>query len=555
MGLSDMIEGAERGFGKYSTIVSKDGEATEEHYNLRLLPAWEARPFFIKPMWSGTSSPTQIKYFAPKNSFLTESLRGVIDYTVSAGIFKKDGSKLNGHTVVDEPGKTEGVNVLERHDVYKNAMALGDGTKIDGDCDYISTVEDINAAGKAFIDLLELSDFYQRGNNGQTSSGLGAMFFPAYDGLEGFIDFFGQSVIHEPTERQVAMYPNSQFAVLRQGAFHYQQEKRDDFIKKGTPAAMQSYRAYVKKYPHRSSELTIGTSGDMGWSYEVLDRTMAELRKQKSIGKLDVKVGNLYREGSHPEGNVYWRTEEKGKFEISYEPPKELTNLKRRTMGWDATQGKMIPQWEPVYKSKFTLGADPVEYSNKKDNTTPSKQSDPAMSIIRSHDPLIDKAENPLEWDTEDCVLFYRYRPDSISEYCEDVLMAAEWIGAMIYPERNKTKVIEHIVQRGRVGYLKHDIDPLTGKLAPEPGYYVSTNKSDGFGLVKDWVSLHAHKCKHYALLEEIRNIRSSDELTKYDGLASWIAALRGNQSPHGKLQDNYNTQTVDLSKCSWLNG
>lgn len=556
MSLSDMIEGAERGFGRYSTIISKDGDSTEEHYNLKLLPSWSARPFFLKPLWNGTSSPTQIKYFPPKNSFLSEGLMSVIDYTASAGIVKKDGSKLNGFVCMDEEGKVSdpSLNVLERWNVLKNSMALGDGTKIIGECSHISTVEEINAAGKAFIDMLELSDFYQRGDNGQTSAGLGAMFFPAYDGLEGFIDRFGMSVIHAPTERQLSLYPKAEFAILGKGAFQYQQEKRDDYIKQGTPAAMQSYRAYVKKYPHRSSELTIGTAGDMGWDYEALDKQMAELRKDRALGKLGVKIGNLYRKGDHPEGDVYWRTEENGKFEITYEPPPNLTNLKRRTMGYDVGQGKFVPQWEPIYKGKYTLGVDPVEYSNKKDATTPSKQSDPAMSMIRSHDKTIDKSENPEDWETEDCILFYRYRPQSIYEFCEDCLMAAEWIGAMIYPERNKTKVIEHIVQRGRMGYLKHDIDSITGKLAPEPGYYVSTNKSDGFGLVKDWVARHVHKCKIYRLLEEIRNIRSSDELTKYDGLASWIAALRGDQSPHGKLQDGISSQKVDLGACSWLN-
>jgi hypothetical protein len=379
------------------------------------------------------------------------------------------------------------------------------------------------------------------------------MFFPSYDGLEGFIDRFGMSVIQQPTERQVELRSHAQFAVMNKGAFQYQQEKRDDYINKGTPAAMQSYRAYVKKYPHRSSELTIGTSGDMGFSYEIIDARMAELRKLKSLGKLDVKVGNLYRRGNNPDGDVYWRTEENGKFEISYEPPPELTNLKRRTMGWDASQGKFIPQWEPVYKGRFTLGADPVEWSNKKVDSGASKQSDPAMSVIRSFDENIDRGKNPDEYDTEDCILFYRYRPQSVEEYCDDCLMAAEWIGAMIYSERNKTLVNQHVVKRGRVGYLKHDIDPITGKLAPEPGYYVGTNKSDGFGLVKDWVNLHAAKCKHYALLEEIRNIRSSDELTKYDGLASWIAALRGDQSPYGKLRDNFGKQKIDLGKCNWL--
>jgi len=553
MGLSNMIEGAERGRGRYSTLISKDGDSTEEHYTLRLLPAWGNRPSYIKPIWNGSSSPTQIKYFPPKNSYVTDGLMGVIDYTSSAGVVKKDGSKFNGFIEFDEEGKTE-VDVLQRWNVYKNSMALGDGTIIIGSCSHDSTVEDINASGKAFLDMLETSDFYQRGETGQTTSGLAAMVFPAYDGQEGFIDFFGMSVIGIPTEKQIKMRPDASFAILGKGALQYQTEKRDDFIKKGTPAAMQSYREYIKKYPHRSSELTLGTSGDMGFDYEIIDKRIAELRQLKSFGKLPVKIGNFYRRGNDPEGLVYWKTEENGRFEISIDIDPRMANLKKRSMGWSVKVGKFIPQWEPVYKSRFTLGADPVEYNNKRDNVDTSRQSDPAMTINWEFDPNIDKGENPWEYETDSCVLFYRYRPKSVTDYCEDVLMAAEYIGAMIYPESNKTRLIEYVIDRGRGGYLKYDVDIKTGKVKEQPGYWAATSsKSDGFGLVKDWIVNHAHKCNHIRLLEEIRNIRSMDELTKYDGLASWIAARMGSQSSYGKMVDNRSQQKVDLSKCSWL--
>ena len=165
MALSDMIESSERGFGIYSTLISKDGDSTEEAYNLKLLPAWINRPYFLKPIWQGSSQPTQIKYFPPKNYYNSEALMSMIDYTISAGETKKDGSKINGDQVDDEPGKTINANVLTRWDINKNSQALGDGTKILGYSTHISTVEDINAAGMAFLDMLELSDFYQRGDN------------------------------------------------------------------------------------------------------------------------------------------------------------------------------------------------------------------------------------------------------------------------------------------------------------------------------------------------------------------------------------------------------
>lgn len=934
MGINDMIEGAELGFGRYSTIISKDGDSTEEHYTLRLLPTWGSRPFFLKPLWNGTSAPTQIKYFPPRNSFLTEGLMSVIDYTASAGVVKKDGSKLNGFIVFDEEGKCfhpdteiliykggvkkikdivagdllvgdnglpckvlklykgkgqlykvvprkgdpwicndnhilvakncdsfigskkgdiieirvkdylhlskwnkrslvlykhdveyeeqphkiepyllgawlgdghsggayitnidkeiinylhtvsrnhgwkvtcgknkgityaispsiwyaypdkngqveifdtknqirakygniylgnikrtsnipfstllkeEGVinnkhipqsflydsrdnrlqllaglidtdgyayknprlmyeiiqvrkdlafqiqdlarglgfytsinfkktsyrlngklvkcngawrikihgknlyeipckvkrkvykkkelhintreplhtgfrveeygigdfcgfaiegngrfllgdytvvhnteaetNVLQRWDVYKNAMALGDGTKIIGNCTHISTVEEINASGKAFLDMLELSDFYQRGDNGQTSAGLGAQVHPAYDGLEGFIDFHGMSVINEPTEKQMEMRPDGQFKILGKGAYQYQQEKRDDFIKKGTPAAMQSYRAYIKKYPWRSSELTIGTSGDIGFSYEIIDKRMAELRKLRSLGRLDIEIGNFYRQNNNLEGLVYWRTEENGKFEMSMEMPPEQTNLKKRTMGFDIEKNKYVPMFEPVYKSRFVCGADPFEYSNQKADTGVSKQSDGGIAVLWEHDVTIDKSENPYDWESRTFVVSYRYRPASLQEYNEDVLMVCEYYGAMVFMERNKTSTWEYFIRRGRGGYLKHEQDLTTGKLADKPGFYSqSASKDELFAEIKDYITFRGHQEEHLPFLEECRNIRSKDEMTKYDRLTAHGAALLGSRSSHGKAQDIFDTQKIDLGDCKWLN-
>jgi hypothetical protein len=556
MGLNDMIEDAERGFGKYSTIISKDGESTEEHYNQHLLPAWANRPFFIRPLWFGSSMPGQIKYIPPKTSFMHEALMSVIDYTVSAAETKKDGSKFSGMIVFDEEGKdSSGADVLVRWDVNKNAMATGDGTKILGYCSHISTVEDISAAGQAFLNMLELSDFYQRGDNGQTTSGLGAYFFPSYDGQEGFIDPFGKSVIDSPTERQLALAPpDAVYAKLGKGAKQYQGEKRDDFLKKGTPSAMQSYRAYIKKYPWRSNELFIGTSGDLGFNYEKMDSRLAELRKLKSLDKLPLKVGNFYRSNNDPEGRVFWRTEpDKGKFILAMDLPQELTNLKRQGMGWDVNKQDYVPMYEPLRKTKFTVGADPVEFNND-DKSGGSRQSDGGIAVLWEHDSELDRSENPMDWDSRRCVCYYRYRPASLQEYCEDVLMVAEYFSCFIFPENNKTRLWEYILERGRGGFLKYQIDPRTGKRSEKPGYYASEpTKNTLFGEWKDYIETRIHKEVIIELVEEARNIRSMKEMNKYDGFAAFGAALMGSMSPDGKAEERFANLEIDLGGCPFL--
>jgi len=550
MSLGDMIEESERDFGIYSTIISKDGEATEEHYNTHLLPAWAERPLFLKPIWYGGNSPKQIKYFPPRNAFMVEGLKSVIDYTVSGGQLKKVGSKFNGYISFDEEGDSDAsIDVLARWDANKHAMALGDGTIILGYCSHISTVEELNSSGKAYLDMLGLSEFYQRGDNGQTTSGLAAMMFPAYDGQEGFIGPFGESVMDEPTERQIRLRPKAQYAILGKGSRQYQQEKRDDFIKKGTPAAMQSYRAYVKKYPWRSNELSIGTSGDLGFDYELLDRRLTELRKMKSLNKLPIKIGNFYRIDNKPEGEVYFREEEDGKFELSMEIPKEQTNLKRIITGWDVSKGMFVPMYEPVYKTRFTVGADPFDYSNQRGNVTLGYQSDGGIAVLWEYDPNIDGGkDDPTAWESRLFICSYRYRPSSLDEYNEDVLMCCEYFGGMLYVERNKTRTWEHFITRGRGGFLKFDQNLMTGQVADKPGFYsLSTNKDELFSEIKDYIAFRGHKEIHYTFLEECRNIRSKDEMTKYDRLTAHGAALLGSRSVYGKAEELMGSQSLEL--------
>jgi hypothetical protein len=547
MAISDMEESSERGFGVYSTIISKDGDSTEEAYNLKLMPAWVNRPYFLKPVWQGSSQPTQIKYFPPKNYYTCEALMSIIDYTVSAGETKKDGSKFNGDLVMDEEGKTQNANVLQRWDINKNALALGDGTRILGYSTHITTVEDINASGLAFLDMMELSDFYQRGDNGQTISGLMAHLYPAYDGLENFIDRFGMSVIDTPTERQCRLRPDAIFASIKKGAKQYQQEKRDDFLKQGTPAAMQSYRAYVKKYPWKTSELYISTISDMGFDYEILDTRIMELRKMKSLGKMPYKIGNFYREGDPLEGNVYWRTEENGKFELSMELVPDETNKKRKTLVWDATKGQMVNAWEPVIKSRFTAGVDPFRFKNSRDMSA-NKQSDGGIAVLWHDFSIPDKSKN------RKFVVSYRFRPATLEEFCEDCIKVCEYFGALCYPENNLTGVYEHFIKRGRGGYLKYDVDSATGRPKDTPGYYAGTSTiNDGLVEVKDYISFNGATENHLSFLEEARSMRSVDDLTNNDRFAAHLASLLGARSSYGKISDRLNTQTIDLGKVGFL--
>lgn len=546
MALSDMINDTESNFGIFSTVQAEDGEKTEEHFKLKLLPAWAERPFWIRPMWVGSNTPSTIRYILDKGSYGGVCLNGTISYTTSASETKKDGSKINGFYYVDEEGKTKMTrsDVLNRWEVIKNTMSLGDGTRIIGYSSHTTTVEDISAAGEAFLKILEMSDFYQRDENGQTMSGLACMQFPAYDGLEGFIDRFGMSVISQPTPRQMRLRPNSVFAKTGKGARELQQIKRDMLLSQGTSTSKQAYRQYIKKFPWTAAELHVGTSGDIGFDYEILDKRLSELRRLMSFGKEPWKRGNFKREGGNPEGKVVFQYDPDGKFEMSRDIPKELRNLKREIVGWDASTGEYVPMYEPVYKTKFTCGADPFEYENvnKAQQSYQSAQSDGGIAILWERDKQVDPENDPYNWQSRIFVLSYRQRPDSLHEYNEDVLMACEYFGAMLYLERNKTRTWEYFISRRRGGYLKYSVDLATGKRAEKPGAYMSPEtKSDLFSELKDYILFRGEKEPFYEFLLECRNIQGKDQMTKYDRLTAHGMALLGSKSVYGRIDDELN--------------
>jgi hypothetical protein len=351
------------------------------------------------------------------------------------------------------------------------------------------------------------------------------------------------SVIDEPSMRQIRLRPQAEFARLGKGARQFQQEKRDQLLSQDTAASKQAYRQYIKKFPWTAAELHVGTSGDIGFDYEVLDKRLAELRKAMSFNKPPWKTGNFVRIGG-PEGKVVFHQDPSGKFQMAMDIPKESTNLRREVQGWDAETGEFVPMWEPVYKTKFTCGADPFEYGNenKATATHQSAQSDGGIAILWERDKKIDPDNNPHEWESRKFVLSYRHRPASLEEYNEDVLMACEYYGAMLYLERNKTRTWEHFIKRRRGGYLKYNVDLATGKVSDKPGAYMSPEvKGDLFSELKDYILFRGALEPFYRFLMECRNIQGKDQMTKYDCLTAHGMALLGSKSVYGKIDDGLN--------------
>jgi hypothetical protein len=546
-----ILKGAITNLSYFSTIISFEGKNAEIHYKKKLLPAFDSYPMCLKPIWEGNRRPTVLRLDAPPNVYHTRGLKSAIAFSDSGGVFANEGDRLNG-VLNDEQGKllTASADIFERWHINKFTMSTGMGINILRGA-YVknpSTVEQMEGSSAPYYKMCQLSDFYKRlPVKGQTMEGFARVFLPAYLRMEGYIDRFGKSVIERPTERQIRLFPTSIFAMSNRGARETMQSERDALLSTNTPESMELYRSIRRKSPFEWAECWLGMSGNAGYNLEIVDRRIAEINKMKSFSKPPYRTGYFYREHGKPEGKVLWMDDsDKIKFRLSIMIPDNLTNQREAIEVWDGLNNKVIPSWRPINGQRFTLGCDPYRNLKATDlkqagrmgsSTSSSRQSDGGIAVLWEFDPAIDGNKSKKDWDSFRCVCSYRYRPSTQEEYFSDVLMCAQYFGAMIYPEQNVEAFIVYMYSHGFGGYGLHDCDIMTGKMKPLPGRYNSTDTNqDMVREIKDYIEFRGHVECHDDLLQEIRIFKGTEDFTKLDLLTAFGMTLLGSKSRYREI-------------------
>ena len=190
-------------------ILSKTGSDAKKMFTDKVVPISTNYPFFFKPIQDGMERPkTELSYKVPSRRLTRNTIKAAgteedaptgLDTTIdwkNTGDNSYDGEKLQ-LLVHDESGKWERPdNILNNWRVTKTCLRLG--SKIVGKCMMGSTSNSLNKGGDNFKKLYYDSDVTKRNRNGQTSSGLYALFLPMEWGYEGFIDKYGYPVFDSP---------------------------------------------------------------------------------------------------------------------------------------------------------------------------------------------------------------------------------------------------------------------------------------------------------------------------------------------------------------------
>jgi hypothetical protein len=547
MSQSCQYEDTSRMIGALAAMFSVTETSASALFQRKTVKSWAVMPFFFLPTWAGYfNESSAISFKNPKNIILGDQLNSTISYAKSAFGAEYDGERLS-FAIFDESGKCVECDVTERWDVHKQGMAVADGADIIGFCLHPSTVEEMDDMGGAhYQNLIYASNFYQRNPvTGQTKSGLFRIFFPGYEGLEGFIGKHGESIIDEPTEYQI----KNGFK-YKHGSKKHLQSNRDMLLNSKDPKDQIKYRRLVVKFPFTLDECFKLTIGSTSWDIDILDKRLAELRRIKE----PFIRGDFAWENGVKFGRVIFIPKIEGKFEVSLILPDSESNQKVRVTIVDPVTGDYKECWSPKYVKKGIVGSDAFKFKGDKLQAieTGSYQSDGGIVARQLRDYNIDPSDkNIFECKTPRNIAAYRNRPLS-DEYNEDVLMCAIYYGYKIYPETNAGTLWEFCVKHGYDEYLLYDIDPATGKYKSRPGcYQMEKSKETMWTLIQNYVSREAYRENHATILTELSKLKQFADLNRLDLAAAFGCCLLGEHGLDMQKLEDVDESNNDLS--FWL--
>ena len=188
-------------------ILSKTGADAKKMFTDKVVPINSRLPFFFRPIMDGMDKPkTELAYRVPASKITKKNMANASDSEVigldttidwkNTEENSYDGEKLL-FLAHDESAKwVKPNNILNNWRVTKTCLRVG--SKIIGKCMMGSTSNALSKGGDNYKKLYEDSNVVSRNANGQTKSGLYALFIPMEWNMEGFIDRSGMPVVRKP---------------------------------------------------------------------------------------------------------------------------------------------------------------------------------------------------------------------------------------------------------------------------------------------------------------------------------------------------------------------
>lgn len=532
------------GADNLGTIISMDGDNAGTHFKKKLLPAFKKWPIWTQPIWKGGAMDIEFNLSKSIMDPNIKVLKSSINYTESGGDLANDGKKIMA-AGFDEQGKGKRVgNVGNRWQINKETMSLEAGSDILGFCMHPSTVEKMEEGGQDYKEMCDMSDFYIRGQDGQTISGLAISYMPTSFCLRGYTDKFGKPILQRPTTRQIKLGFDKDI-----GSKTYIERRRNQLFDESDPKKMDEFRSFVRKYPEDYDDCWRGVAGYIGFPIEKMEERVIELENnpQWTRGRYEWINGVKL-------GKVEFIDDPMGHWYVSKILDPMKANLKSSMEYYSSWEDDYVSMTRPLYPNKGIIGVDPHEFNNSGESKNLkskfSKLSDTGMVVFQKRDPQIDTDDQDKKsWKTRRAIACLEGRFNNNEEVAEEALKVAIYYGYLIHLERNKTEVWSWIIKWRYGGYLNHKAEILPNQslqIDPSPGSYMTgKEKKTMFGLMKDQLNNHTQAETLLPLLKQAMAISSMEELTKYDMLAAYMSALIGAESIYSDVMQYQENEEI----------
>lgn len=503
---------------KKSGIQSMTEKDAENVFQNHIVQPWKTVPFYFKPLYEGSSDPKTVLRFNPPAIRMGQrgSMAGTQKGLNSSISFRNANTKAyDGHKLIfyhaDEVGKTIECDIRDRWNIAKHCLAQG--KNIIGFCIQTSTVGEMEKEGGInFRELCKNSDYHKRSPIGQTGTGLYTLFISGADGLESFVDEYGDSKYEE--------------------ALTYLKEKRKFLLLNGD---FQALDAEIRQTPIFYKECFRTNSKSSGFNLHKIEQRLEFFR----FGNNAKVKGDFRWVNNIRDKEVEFVPNPDGRFWVSL----QLGDFEANRKYWDSSFGDE-GSWLPSNFSKFVAGGDAFKF-----NTTISgKKSNGGGAVFQKRDHRVDKDDkNTEDWKTHRFVCTYSNRPKDKDDYGEDMLMMCVYYGCYMFPELDVPFLWDYFERRKYSGFLLHRVDSKTGKYVITPGISSNSAKQDIFYEVMTYIERHSHRENHDEFLEECKDIEGPEDMTHYDLFAAAGYALLGANATYTEYQQTEEEPSTDI--------
>jgi hypothetical protein len=422
-------------------MVSKTGPDAKKMFTDKVVPIANNYPFFFQPVRDGMTTPkTELAFRVPASKITRknmdqeqdEEIDGLdtsIDWRNTADN-SYDGEKLR-FLIEDEAAKLEKpMNIENGWRIRKTCLRLG--ARIIGKCMMGSTSNALDKGGENYKRLYEDSDVRKRNKNGQTLSGLYALFIPMEYNFEGYIDEFGHAVLETP-EKPIK---SAEGTWITQGVIEYWNNEVSS-LKSNPDALNEFYRQFPRTESHAFRDETKSSIYNLTKIYQQIDYN------DGMIADRVLTRGFFHWKNGEKDTEVIWTPDKNGRFIVSWIPDIAMRN------NYITKNGIKYPINEHV----GAFGCDPYDISG-----ATFGGSNGALHGLTKFN-MANAPSNAF-------FLEYVARPQTAEIFFEEVLMACVFYGMPILAENNKARLLYHFKNRGYRGFSMNRPDKHKAKLS-----------------------------------------------------------------------------------------